>query len=148
MKNKRGQHARGKKVTGLSFAPGPGPSSLLITSNDSRVRLYEGYTLRSKYKGHSNKSTQIKATFSPKGDYVICGSDDGLVYVWSTKKTAVPGSPEKSQGQTASTSGSGWVSPKGPLGSATPAGAAATKEAPVAKVRQREYSYYYESLID
>jgi WD40 repeat protein len=150
VKNKRGQHARGKKVTGLYFAPtsasssssssgGPGGSSgasgssagassskgvggastsataagaggssaeaaaaaaaaggsLLITSNDSRVRLYDGYTLRAKYKGHSNKSTQIKASFSPKGDYVICGSDDGLAYIWSTKKTAVPGSPER-----------------------------------------------------
>lgn len=157
VKNKRGQHARGKKVTGLYFAPsaasssssssgsagGAGASSkgggsgsttgristshgastssigggggggvssaaataaaaaaascgsLLITSNDSRVRLYDGYTLRSKYKGHSNKSTQIKASFSPKGDYVICGSDDGLAYIWSTRKTAVPGSPER-----------------------------------------------------
>jgi WD40 repeat protein len=151
VKNKRGQHARGKKVTGLYFAPSSGSSSssgskgststtgggristshatgtggtrtnstaapaagggssagssavdaaasggsLLITSNDSRVRLYDGYTLRSKYKGHSNKSTQIKASFSPKGDYVICGSDDGLAYIWSTKKTAVPGSPER-----------------------------------------------------
>ena len=97
VKNKRGQHARGKKVTGLHFMPGNDPNALLITSNDSRVRLYEGYTLRSKYKGHSNKSTQIKASFSPKGDYVICGSDDGSAYMWSTKKAAVPGSPEKAQ---------------------------------------------------
>lgn len=79
MKNTRGQHARGKKVTGVNYMPGKdlSTSSLLITSNDSRVRLYDGYTLRAKYKGHANKSTQIKASFSPRGDYVICGSGEG-----------------------------------------------------------------------
>lgn len=79
VKNKRGQHSRGKKITGLQFAPKSSPNALLITSNDSRVRLYDGYTLRFKYKGHSNKSTQIKASFSPKGNFVICGSGTALV---------------------------------------------------------------------
>lgn len=37
VKNKRGQHARGKKVTGMAFLPAD-PGKLLITSNDSRVR--------------------------------------------------------------------------------------------------------------
>jgi WD repeat-containing protein 44 len=148
VKNKRGQHARGKKVTGVTFAPkytptstitsgnlpsggtgtssrglpplsahagGPGAApassapgrsrsptrntqtsqSLLVTSNDSRIRLYDGYVLRAKFKGHANRSTQIKASFSPRGDYIICGSDDGWVYIWTTRRTAVPGSPER-----------------------------------------------------
>lgn len=37
VKNKRGQHSRGKKITGLAFLPSE-PGKLLITSNDSRVR--------------------------------------------------------------------------------------------------------------
>ena len=37
VKNKRGQHARGKKVTGLQFLPTE-QGKLLITSNDSRIR--------------------------------------------------------------------------------------------------------------
>ncbi|PSC74579.1 signal transducer [Micractinium conductrix] len=89
VKNKRGQHSRGKKVTGLSFLPGE-PGKLLITSNDSRIRLYDGYTLRCKYKGHTNRNTQIRASFSPGGDYISCGSDDGWVYVWGTRKSDVP----------------------------------------------------------
>eukprot|EP00890_Picochlorum_soloecismus_P000740 jgi/Picsp_1/1667/NSC_05141-R1_wd repeat-containing protein 44-like len=90
VKNKRGQHARGKKITGLAFAPKMFPNALLITSNDSRIRLFDGYTLRFKYKGHSNKSTQIKASFSPKGNFIICGSDDGAVYIWDSSKAPTP----------------------------------------------------------
>ena len=93
VKNKRGQHSRGKKITGLTFAPKLFPNALLITSNDSRIRLYDGYTLRFKYKGLSNKSTQIKASFSPRGNFVICGSDDGAVYIWDCSKSPIPGNP-------------------------------------------------------
>ena len=78
VKNKRGQHARGKKITGLTFAPKRLPNSLLVTSNDSRIRMYDGYTLQYKYKGHANKSTQIKASFSPRGNFVVCGSGKGI----------------------------------------------------------------------
>ncbi|KAL4852781.1 WD repeat-containing protein 44 [Chlorella vulgaris] len=67
VKNKRGQHARGKKITGLAFLPSE-PGKLLITSNDSRIR----------------------ASFSPGGDYITCGSDDGWVYVWGTRKSGMP----------------------------------------------------------
>lgn len=63
------------------------PNALLCTSNDSRIRLYDGYTLRFKYKGLSNKSTQIKASFSSKGNFVISGSDDGAVYIWDCSKS-------------------------------------------------------------
>jgi WD repeat-containing protein 44 len=38
VKNARGQHARGKKVTGVVYAPAAAGGGLLVTSNDSRVR--------------------------------------------------------------------------------------------------------------
>ena len=40
MKNRRG-NSKGRKITGMQWLPGQA-SQLLITSNDSRVRLYEG----------------------------------------------------------------------------------------------------------
>ncbi|KAK9818208.1 hypothetical protein WJX72_008854 [[Myrmecia] bisecta] len=82
VKNKRGKQ-RGRKITGMQFLPGDS-AHLLITSNDSRVRLYNGYMLQCKYKGHQNRNTQIRATFSSTGDYIISGSDDGWVYMWNT----------------------------------------------------------------
>ncbi len=61
VKNKHGHNSRGRKITGLTYAPNKLlPNALLCTSNDSRVRLYDGYTLRFKYKGLSNKSTQVR----------------------------------------------------------------------------------------
>jgi WD40 repeat protein len=64
VKNKHGHNSRGRKITGLTYAPNKMlPNALLCTSNDSRVRLYDGYTLRFKYKGLSNKSTQVRQSF-------------------------------------------------------------------------------------
>eukprot|EP00884_Botryococcus_braunii_P023494 jgi/Botrbrau1/9829/Bobra.0313s0008.1 len=83
VKNRRGQQSRGRKVTGMAFLPGD-PSKLLITSNDSRIRLYETYSMIMKYKGYHNRSTQIRASFSANGAFVVSGSDDGWVYIWST----------------------------------------------------------------
>lgn len=83
VKNKK--KSRGKKITGLVHSPVASTCThLLVTSNDSRIRLYDGYVMKSKYKGHANASTQIRASFSPCGKYVICGSDDGRVYIWNT----------------------------------------------------------------
>ena len=43
-----------------------------------------GYALRCKYKGLHNTNTQIRASFSQHGDFIICGSDNGSVYFWTT----------------------------------------------------------------
>lgn len=61
-------------------------SQLLVTSNDSRVRLYnlKDHELSCKYKGYLNTSSQIKATFSRDGQYVITGSEDNYIYIWKT----------------------------------------------------------------
>lgn len=41
VKNRRGKASRGRKITGIQHLPND-PSKLLITSNDSRIRLYNG----------------------------------------------------------------------------------------------------------
>ena len=41
-----------------------------------------GYTLKRKFKGHQNRTTQIRASMGVPADFLICGSDDGWVYVW------------------------------------------------------------------
>lgn len=53
------------------------PEAILVTTRDSRVRLYENSKQTVKFKGHRNKLSRIAASFSPDGVYVISGSDDG-----------------------------------------------------------------------
>uniref|UniRef100_A0A915L1P2 WD repeat-containing protein 44 n=1 Tax=Romanomermis culicivorax TaxID=13658 RepID=A0A915L1P2_ROMCU len=61
VKSGHGKNSRPHKITGLeSFQ-----DKLLVTSNDSRIRLYDlrDLSLTCKYKGYTNYSSQIRATF-------------------------------------------------------------------------------------
>ncbi|KAK9240150.1 WD40-repeat-containing domain protein [Lipomyces kononenkoae] len=89
VRSSRGRNANGAKITGIELmrkSPGSVSSDarLLITSNDSRVRLYNlrDKSLEAKLKGNENTFSQIKATSSEDGRYVICGSEDNRVYIW------------------------------------------------------------------
>uniref|UniRef100_A0A7I4F1N6 WD repeat-containing protein 44 n=1 Tax=Physcomitrium patens TaxID=3218 RepID=A0A7I4F1N6_PHYPA len=75
--------ARGKKITGLHCMPGD-PKKVLVTSNDSRVRVYDGLNLVAKYKGLRNVKSQISSSFSPSGDFIVSASEDSRVLVWSS----------------------------------------------------------------
>ncbi|KAF2975848.1 hypothetical protein EK904_008905 [Melospiza melodia maxima] len=61
-------------------------TEILVTSNDSRIRLYDlrDLSLSMKYKGYVNSSSQIKASFSHDFTYIVSGSEDKYVYIWST----------------------------------------------------------------
>uniref|UniRef100_A0A182TSB6 WD repeat-containing protein 44 n=1 Tax=Anopheles melas TaxID=34690 RepID=A0A182TSB6_9DIPT len=60
---------------------------ILVTSNDSRIRLYDlrDLNLSCKYKGYLNSSSQIKASFSHDGKYIISGSENQCIYIWKTQ---------------------------------------------------------------
>jgi len=62
-------------------------SKVLITSNDSRIRLYDIRTkeIERKYRGYSNQSSQIRASFSHDDRYIISGSEDSWFYIWRTE---------------------------------------------------------------
>lgn len=59
---------------------------LLVTSNDSRIRLYnlKDHSLICKFKGCVNNSSQIKASFNHDAKFIICGSEDHAMYLWRT----------------------------------------------------------------
>ena len=89
VRSSRGKNAKGSKITGIQTAtvqegPDVGDVKVLISSNDSRVRVYSLSTrmLESKFRGHVNQSSQIHARFSEDAKYIICGSEDRKAYIW------------------------------------------------------------------
>ncbi|KAF2848169.1 WD40 repeat-like protein [Plenodomus tracheiphilus IPT5] len=91
VKSTRGQNAKGSKVTGIQatyWPPGSesGEVKLLVSSNDSRLRVYnfKDKSLEMKFRGHENNCSQIRATFADSSGHIICGSEDRKAYIWST----------------------------------------------------------------
>ena len=91
VRSNHGKNAKGSKITGIQtafFPPGDasGEVKILISSNDSRIRLYNlrDKSLELKFKGHENNYSQIRAAFTDDGRYIVCGSEDRKVYIWPT----------------------------------------------------------------
>lgn len=78
-----------KKITGFQFAPGSS-SEVLITSADSRVRVLDGIDLVHKFKGFRNTNSQISASVTANGRYVMCASEDSHVYLWKQEGDSRP----------------------------------------------------------
>lgn len=91
VRSSRGKNAKGSKITGIRCCIYPpndlnGETKVLITTNDSRVRMYNlrDKNLEMKFRGHENTCSQIKASISDDTSYIICGSEDRKAYIWST----------------------------------------------------------------
>ncbi|KAL8167311.1 hypothetical protein V2J09_008810 [Rumex salicifolius] len=89
LQNKK-KKAHLKKITGFQFVPGSS-SEVLITSADSRIRVVDGVDLVHKFKGFHNTNSQISASITSTGKYVVCASEDSHVYVWKHEADSRPG---------------------------------------------------------
>ena len=91
VKNARSSKGVGRKITGVDFKTfeneEPLEERLLVTANDSRLRLYDSDLnprVLCKYKGHVNQNAQIQASFSSDGEFLITGSEQPDVFIWRT----------------------------------------------------------------
>ncbi|KAJ5246174.1 Oxo-4-hydroxy-4-carboxy-5-ureidoimidazoline decarboxylase [Penicillium chermesinum] len=89
VRSARGRNSKGAKITGIDTIKVPqddpnGDVKVLVTSNDSRIRLYDlrDRVLEAKFRGNENTCSQIRASFTDDGKHVICGSEDRRTYVW------------------------------------------------------------------
>ncbi|VUZ39611.1 unnamed protein product [Hymenolepis diminuta] len=71
------------RVTAIEIDP-TDSNKILVTSNDSRVRLIDArdYHTLCKYRGFLNETSQIRASFSSTGRYIISGSENCFFYIW------------------------------------------------------------------
>lgn len=70
-----------KKITGFQFSP-ENPSEVFVTSADSRIRVVDGVDLVHKYKGFRNTNSQMSASLTANGRYMVSASEDSHVSVW------------------------------------------------------------------
>lgn len=79
--NDRRRRRNNNKVTGIESVD---DNKILVTTNDSRLRLYDlrDLSLTCKYRGVLNQSSQIKASTSHDSKYIICGSENASFYIW------------------------------------------------------------------
>ncbi|GFY47530.1 WD repeat-containing protein 44 [Trichonephila inaurata madagascariensis] len=84
VRSTKGRNSQGRKISGIEEVPGE--DKILVTSNDSRIRLYDlrDLCLTCKYKGYVNLSSQIKASLSHDGKYILSGSENQFIYLWKT----------------------------------------------------------------
>jgi len=75
-------------VSGITFFS---EHEILITTNDSRLRLIniDDGKLKFKYKGHKNENLQIQAHPSHDDNFILSPSEDGLVYIWNSVKSKI-----------------------------------------------------------
>jgi WD40 repeat protein len=85
-RSRNGKNAKGSKITGIQSFNTAGETKVLISSNDSRIRLYNfrDKSLEIKFKGNVNDSSQLRAAISDDAKYIFCGSEDHKVYIWPT----------------------------------------------------------------
>ncbi|KAK4369148.1 hypothetical protein RND71_012940 [Anisodus tanguticus] len=88
LQNKK-KKAHQKKITGFQFVSGS-TSEVLITSADSRIRVVDAADLVHKFKGFRNTNSQISASVSADGRYVVCASEDSHVYIWKHEGDSRP----------------------------------------------------------
>jgi jouberin len=70
--------------------------SLMVYSRDNMVRIFETKVMvpSQRYSGALCKSYHMMATFSPDGQYILAGSENGTVVLWTVRKAEVAQVPK------------------------------------------------------
>ncbi|KAH0969664.1 hypothetical protein GBA52_028456 [Prunus armeniaca] len=72
----------GNQITGIQFSQEK-LQRVMITSEDSKIRIFEGVELIKKYKGLPPKSgCQMSTSFTSNGKHIISVGEDSHVYLW------------------------------------------------------------------
>ncbi|OII75196.1 WD40 repeat-containing protein [Cryptosporidium ubiquitum] len=85
-RNRRGKSSKGRKVSGISWKRDN--KSVLVTTNDSRVRLFNLSDLSTfvKFKGHINEETLLSAQISNDEKFIVSGSENGYICLWDLQQ--------------------------------------------------------------
>ncbi|CAL5364862.1 unnamed protein product [Camellia sinensis] len=81
--NFRGRNkSSSNKITGIQFNQ-EDSQRVMITSEDSKVRILDGTDIVRKYRGLAKSGSQLSASFTSTGRHIISVGKDSRVYVWN-----------------------------------------------------------------
>ncbi|XP_057768995.1 vegetative incompatibility protein HET-E-1-like [Salvia miltiorrhiza] len=72
----------GNKITGIQFLNNDS-QRVMITSEDSKIRILDGLEVVHKYKGMAKSGSQMAASFTSSGRYIVSIGEDSRVYIWN-----------------------------------------------------------------
>ncbi|KAL2342937.1 hypothetical protein Fmac_004222 [Flemingia macrophylla] len=74
--------ASGNKITSIQFSQ-KNCQRIMITSEDSKIRIFDGIKLVQKYKGLPKSGSQMCGSFTSNGKHMISVGEDSHVYIWN-----------------------------------------------------------------
>ncbi|XP_022740116.1 lissencephaly-1 homolog [Durio zibethinus] len=72
----------GNKITSIQFSQDK-PPKVMITSEDSKLRIFDGVDIVHKFKGLPKSGSQMSASFTWTRRHIISVGEDSHVYVWN-----------------------------------------------------------------
>ncbi|XVE86574.1 hypothetical protein DITRI_Ditri18aG0044300 [Diplodiscus trichospermus] len=72
----------GNKITSIQFSQDES-HKVMITSEDSKLRIFDGVDIVCKFKGLPKSGSQMSASFASTGRHIISVGEDCHVYVWN-----------------------------------------------------------------
>ncbi|PIA41824.1 hypothetical protein AQUCO_02200331v1 [Aquilegia coerulea] len=70
------------RITGFQFSP-EDAQKVMITSADSKVRIFDGLDVVHKYRGLRKSGSQMSASFTSNGKHIVSVGEDSRVYMWN-----------------------------------------------------------------
>ncbi|KAL6225407.1 hypothetical protein ACLB2K_004257 [Fragaria x ananassa] len=83
----------GNKITGIQFSQ-ENTGRVMITSEDSKVRVFDGVDVIKKYRGLPKSGSQMSASFTSSGKRIISVGEDSRVYLWDYDSSCLPSSKQ------------------------------------------------------
>lgn len=79
----------GNKITGIKFSQEKS-QRVMISSEDSKLRIFDGVDLTYKYKGLPKSGSQMSASFTSSERHIISLGADSRVYIWDHDTSRIP----------------------------------------------------------
>ncbi|KAK7247556.1 hypothetical protein RIF29_42441 [Crotalaria pallida] len=72
----------GTKITSIQFSQ-KHRQRIMITSEDSKIRIFDGIELVHKYRGLPKSGSQMNGSFTSSGKHIVSVGEDSRVYIWN-----------------------------------------------------------------